>query len=248
MKKEIPSNLQWRPIEERIGSSTDPSQVYFWGARHRDDLARCDRDTDADGTQDESLWCLMDYFDPVAVVDDEGEVVERYAFSAFGVAIFLAPDYSPRSSSAVAWDFLFHGQFENAETGWQNYGFRYYVPELGRWLNRDPIRERGGRNLYSVTANRTINRNDLLGLYDPDDPGRRNPAGEYPKSKLGEENQRRIAESENAECYKDRHYNRNRHNNPPETEEDAINEGWRKLDDDQSVYHRHGEGWAVKKM
>jgi len=146
-------NDQWRPVEERIGSSTDPSAVYFWGARHRDDLARRDRDTDANGTLDESLWGLMDYFDPVAAVDDEGEVVERYAFSAFGVASFLAPDYSPRTSSAVDWDFLFHGQFEDAETGWYDYGFRYYNPAAGRWLSRDPIGERGGINLYAFALN-----------------------------------------------------------------------------------------------
>ncbi len=28
------------------------------------------------------------------------------------------------------------------------YGLRYYNPELGRWVNRDPIRERGGLNVY----------------------------------------------------------------------------------------------------
>ncbi len=33
------------------------------------------------------------------------------------------------------------------------YGFRYYLPGLGRWLNRDPIGERGGYNLYGFTFN-----------------------------------------------------------------------------------------------
>ncbi|MCB1089396.1 MAG: hypothetical protein KDM63_20325, partial [Verrucomicrobiae bacterium] len=31
------------------------------------------------------------------------------------------------------------GQFRDEETGWSNYGYRFYVPELGRWINRDPI-------------------------------------------------------------------------------------------------------------
>jgi len=157
-------NDQWRPVEGRIDSSTDASAVYFWGARYRDDLARRDRDTNADGTLDESLWCMMDYFDPIAVIDDEGEVVERYAFSAFGVASILAPDYSARGSSAVAWDFLFHGQFEDAETGWQNYGYRFYVPMLGGWINRDPIEEDGGVNLYGFVSNDGINSSDYLGM------------------------------------------------------------------------------------
>lgn len=37
------------------------------------------------------------------------------------------------------------------------YGFRYYVPETGRWLNRDPIEEAGGLNLYGVVGNDGVN-------------------------------------------------------------------------------------------
>jgi RHS repeat-associated protein len=44
------------------------------------------------------------------------------------------------------------------------YGYRYYKPELGRWLNRDPIRERGGLNLYGFVNNKSPNSADLLGL------------------------------------------------------------------------------------
>jgi RHS repeat-associated protein len=36
------------------------------------------------------------------------------------------------------------------------YGFRYYVPLLGRWINRDPIAERGGLNLYAFVANNSV--------------------------------------------------------------------------------------------
>jgi RHS repeat-associated protein len=179
-------NEQWRPVEERLNDAGDPSAVHYWGARHRDDLARRDRDANGDGTLDESLWCLMDYFDPVAVVDGSGDVAERYAFTAFGVASFLAPNYSARPATEMAWDFLFHGQFQDAETGWQNYGYRFYVPQLGTWPSRDPIGERGGWNLYRIIANEPTNGIDLLGL-DPKDPNNRHrppPKNPLPKSKL----------------------------------------------------------------
>jgi RHS repeat-associated protein len=42
--------------------------------------------------------------------------------------------------------------------------FRYYSPELGRWLSRDPIEEQGGMNLYAMVGNDAVNWWDELGL------------------------------------------------------------------------------------
>lgn len=38
------------------------------------------------------------------------------------------------------------------------------MPELGRWLNRDPLGEQGGLNLYGFVNNNSIDLFDLLGL------------------------------------------------------------------------------------
>ena len=43
-------------------------------------------------------------------------------------------------------------------------GQRYYLPELGRWLSRDPIGEWGGKNLYGFAGNDGINDCDAKGL------------------------------------------------------------------------------------
>jgi len=69
-----------------------------------------------------------------------------------------------RSDSECALEFAFHGQFRDAETGWYNYGYRYYLPALGRWACKDPIMEAGGNNLYKITNNDAVNQVDLLGL------------------------------------------------------------------------------------
>jgi RHS repeat-associated protein len=43
------------------------------------------------------------------------------------------------------------------------YGYRFYNPELGRWINRDPIGERGGVNTYRFVGNNAIAYTDYLG-------------------------------------------------------------------------------------
>ncbi len=43
-------------------------------------------------------------------------------------------------------------------------GYRFYNPELGRWVNRDPIEERGGLNVYAFVGNDVARKFDRLGL------------------------------------------------------------------------------------
>jgi RHS repeat-associated protein len=158
---------RWKPLEERIGSATTAARSYLWGERpgHRDELILRDRDTDGNGTLDERLYATMDYFNGTAVMNTSGTVLERYAYSAFGIRRIMAADFTRRSTSSYTWDFGFQGQFRDSETGWYNYGYRFYVPLLGRWINRDPIGVRGGVNLYGFTMNKSINRNDRYGLW-----------------------------------------------------------------------------------
>ena len=105
----------------------------------------------------------MDYFNGSAILNTSGTVLERYAYSAFGVRRIMAADFSPRTSSSYAWDFGFQGQFREAETDCYNYGYRYYVPLLGRWINRDPISEDGGTNLFEFVESNPTNLSDDLG-------------------------------------------------------------------------------------
>jgi len=159
-------NDRWKCVEEREGSSTDAKTQYLWGERsgHRDELALRDKDTTGNGALDERLFCLMDYFNPTAVINTSAVVQERYGFSAFGVRRVLAADFSGRSSSNFGWLFGFHGQFLDVDSGYSNYGYRYYAAELGRWLSRDPIGEVSGANLYDFVGNSPVNRTDFFGL------------------------------------------------------------------------------------
>ena len=81
-----------------------------------------------------------------------------YEYNAFGETIRAtgpAADINP---------FRFSTKYHDGETGLYYYGFRYYDPGQGRFLNRDPIEEQGGLNLYAFVGNDPVNRWDFLGL------------------------------------------------------------------------------------
>jgi len=48
--------------------------------------------------------------------------------------------------------------------GFLHYGFRFYDPQTQRWLNRDPIEEYGGKNLYCFVRNQPTKLRDSYGL------------------------------------------------------------------------------------
>lgn len=57
----------------------------------------------------------------------------------------------------------FQGQYFDSETGLHYNRFRYYDPDIGRFISQDPIGLRGGNNLYQYAAN-PVGWVDPLGL------------------------------------------------------------------------------------
>ena len=58
----------------------------------------------------------------------------------------------------------FSTKYFESETGLYYYGYRFYSPALMRWLNRDPIGEDGGLNLYGFCGNAALSSVDPRGL------------------------------------------------------------------------------------
>jgi RHS repeat-associated protein len=156
----------WRVVEERFNEAATPDSQFVWHPANRWELLLRDRSTGHDGTLDERLYSMKDRLDPVAVCDATGAVRERYAYTAFGLPTFMNAEFTPvgGTTSAYDWNFLFHAEFADKATGWFDYGYRYYAPELGKWLSRDPIRTVGGFNLYRLVQNNPVNWTDLIGL------------------------------------------------------------------------------------
>jgi RHS repeat-associated protein len=161
---------QWRCIEayyqEDSESYPQVDMRYVWHPANRWELLLRDRSPTHNGDLSERFYSMKDQFDPVAICDATGTVKERYAYSAFGLVTFMDAAFTPLegNTSAYAWNFLFHAEFADPQTGWYDYGYRDYVPQLGRWLSRDPIGEEWGWNLYQIASNDLPNLSDILGL------------------------------------------------------------------------------------
>ena len=118
--------------------------------------------------------------------DANGNISEYLNLATGAIAAHLEYDVFGRviaTTGTAPSAFGFSTKYTDEETGLVYYGYRYYSPELGRWLSRDPIGERGGVNLHAAPLNDPIN------LIDPDgyvpqkngaavtDPSRVNCAG-----------------------------------------------------------------------
>jgi len=95
---------------------------------------------------------ITEYFDA------NGNIVAHYEYSPFGKITKTS------GSLANDFEFRFSSEVYDKETGLVYYNYRYYSPELGRWLSRDPIGEKGGLNLYAMVGNGEVNQWDKLGL------------------------------------------------------------------------------------
>jgi RHS repeat-associated protein len=60
--------------------------------------------------------------------------------------------------------FRFSTKYQDDETDFLYYGYRYCNASTGRWLSRDLLGEKGGANLYAGELNDAVNRIDPLGL------------------------------------------------------------------------------------
>jgi RHS repeat-associated protein len=110
-----------------------------------------------------------------------GKWSARYEYGPFGEPIRASGDLA--YANPMRWS----TKYTDGESGLVYYGYRSYNPSTGRWLSRDPIGEKGGRNLYGFAYNDGVNRYDKLGQNpsSPEDPppGNLNPPPSGPFSK-----------------------------------------------------------------
>ena len=93
------------------------------------------------------------------VTDWHGNVRRAYVYDSFGNTAIQTGTLNPTNP------FKYTGRELDEETGLYYYRARYYDPEIGRFLQEDPIGFEGGDiNLYVYVSNNPVNLTDPLGL------------------------------------------------------------------------------------
>ncbi len=140
----------WNLIAEMDGSGV-PTRSFVWGA---------------DGLQliNDSGNTYIAGYDGNAnltslIKASTGTLAASYEYDPFGNTLKAVGEYAARNP------FRFSTKYTDAETGQIYYGYRYYNPQTGRWISKDPIAEEGGFNLYAFIDNGPISAYDVLGMY-----------------------------------------------------------------------------------
>jgi RHS repeat-associated protein len=93
-----------------------------------------------------------------AMADSQQVIVARYLYDSFGNLLAQ----SGKLADVNVYRFSSKEYHPNSRLYY--YGYRFFEPNLQRWLNRDPIGEGGGINLYQFVGNDPVNFFDFLGL------------------------------------------------------------------------------------
>jgi RHS repeat-associated protein len=102
-------------------------------------------------------------FDPQGNIaqrtNDTGAVLASYFFDAYGNRTGTDASTDPFSGFGGQW-----GYYSDSETGLSLLTHRYYDPQKGRFITRDPIDYEGGANLYAYVQNDPVNLTDPQGF------------------------------------------------------------------------------------
>jgi len=93
-------------------------------------------------------------------LDDQAQVLSQEGYFPYGGTAWWAAS----NQTEAKYKTIRYSGKERDATGLYYYGFRYYAPWLGRWINPDPAGTVDGLNLYRMVRNNPILFNDKNGL------------------------------------------------------------------------------------
>ncbi|MCO7543121.1 RHS repeat-associated core domain-containing protein, partial [Pseudomonas sp. VA159-2] len=98
---------------------------------------------------------------PMELTDEQGNVAWAGQYKAWGEVREERSDWAKQHG--LGNPIRFQGQYHDHETGLHYNRYRYYDPNVGRFVSKDPIGYTGGINLYEYAPN-SVEWTDPLGL------------------------------------------------------------------------------------
>ena len=97
-------------------------------------------------------WYQCDHLGtPMELTDQRGEIAWSATYQAWGLAKEKRTDSAIREN--IRNPLRFQGQYFDTETGLHYNRYRYYDPQVGRFISKDPIGFAGGLNFYAYAPN-----------------------------------------------------------------------------------------------
>ena len=162
---------QWQVVEERsvdgLGATVADNQ-YVWSARYVDSPIVRFHDGNGDGdcsdVGDNTRYYTTDANGNVTSTFDLSTrlVVERYVYTAYGVATVYSPTWTNPTAPATDGP-LYGGYWFDAETGLDQVRNRYYDSGLSTFISRDPVES--SPNLYTYCDDNPVIYSDPVGLF-----------------------------------------------------------------------------------
>ncbi len=148
-------NFLWQGLRMLREEQPGQSSLYIYEPGSYAPLSRVDQKEGE--TENKVYYFHTDQIGtPLEMTDIDGQIVWQATYKAWGSLEAL-------TVNEVEQNLRFQGQYFDEETGLHYNTFRYYDPEVGRFITQDPIGLKGGFNLYGYAPN-PLSWLDPLGL------------------------------------------------------------------------------------
>ncbi|CAB5617079.1 Cell wall-associated polypeptide CWBP200 [Pseudomonas putida] len=134
----------WQGLRMLREETPGQSILYVYEPGSYAPLARVDQ---TEGEEQKLYYFHTDQIGtPLELTDSDGKIVWQATYRSWGSVEQVAV-------SEVDQSLRFQGQYFDSETGLHYNTYRYYAPDVGRFMSPDPIGLRGGFNLFRYNLN-----------------------------------------------------------------------------------------------
>jgi RHS repeat-associated protein len=134
-------NAQLIAMYDSGAAASSPERIFVYGSYIDEPLMMKAGST-------KSYYSRNQQFSITALTDDSGQLVERYAYDAYGNTITMSPVGGMLANSSVDNPFAYTGRFLHNDLDLMYFRARYYDPNTGEFLSRDPLEYVDGMSQY----------------------------------------------------------------------------------------------------